>query len=471
MTTFRNAIPDFQLANQIYAGASVSFYTVNGSGVSTGVLATLYANPIGATTTSNPQVLDADGKFLAPVYIDVDVIAVAVGPNVASHSTGIVSAPGSTTNTFTANDLAGIITGAEIAVSATFPVPITVGGKTLNCSSGGFYQVQFGNPATYQTQHRNRVWNTQTDARVDVYLNGVFGVRLYPGDSCHVENKAGASWGIPDKPPRYKATIILYVAPDGTSGASDTTKDGLAPARPFATLQHAADLIASDLDANGAAITIQMTAPGTYSVGSGLFMAYPVVGKTQIHINGDNSSLDNAHNYVIQCNAGGQCVANRDLSTFTIHGVRLKTIGNGSTAASSTNSCNIDLDTVVIDRFPLGNEFVTGTGSQINFLSKCRWLSSGSVDCVAVLYATDSSQINITAFAMEIPSAMDFVCFAEAINCGVINGGCTFTGVGAGAGSTGQQWIVDAAGGVVGVTAGWVPPGTGHTTISPGWQR
>lgn len=91
MTVARGTIPDFQLANPIYAGASVSFYTVDGSGVSTGVLATLYANPLSATTATNPQVLDADGKFAAPVYIDVSVIGVAVGPNVASHATGVIS--------------------------------------------------------------------------------------------------------------------------------------------------------------------------------------------------------------------------------------------------------------------------------------------------------------------------------------------------------------------------------------------
>lgn len=90
MTAFRTAIPDFQLANPIYAGASVSFFTVDVNGVATATLATLYANPTGATTTRNPQILDADGKLTAPVYISAPVIAEAVGPNVASHSTGLI---------------------------------------------------------------------------------------------------------------------------------------------------------------------------------------------------------------------------------------------------------------------------------------------------------------------------------------------------------------------------------------------
>lgn len=93
MTTFRTPITDFQLANPIYIGASVTFYTVDGSGDATTTLATLYAGPVGATTLANPQRLDSYGKFSAPVYFDEanGVIAEAVGPNVPSHRTGIIS--------------------------------------------------------------------------------------------------------------------------------------------------------------------------------------------------------------------------------------------------------------------------------------------------------------------------------------------------------------------------------------------
>lgn len=91
--SFRTAIPEFQLANPIYAGARVSFYTVDVNGVITTTLATLYAGPSGLATASNPQTLDGEGKFLAPVYFAVDVIAQVAGPNVPSHVTGVI-APG-----------------------------------------------------------------------------------------------------------------------------------------------------------------------------------------------------------------------------------------------------------------------------------------------------------------------------------------------------------------------------------------
>lgn len=120
MTTFREAIPDFQFANPVYAGATVSFYTVDAFGASTGTLATIYSNPLGTITTNNPQILDADGKFYAPVYISVAVIAHAVGPNVASHSTGVIGEA----------SVVNFTTAAKLTVTglATTDVPLTVVG-------------------------------------------------------------------------------------------------------------------------------------------------------------------------------------------------------------------------------------------------------------------------------------------------------------------------------------------------------
>ncbi len=92
--TFRSAIPDFQLANPIYAAARVTFYIANAQGTATATLAALYADATGAQTVANPQTLDSEGKFSAPVYINEPVVASVVGPNVSSHSTGAINAYG-----------------------------------------------------------------------------------------------------------------------------------------------------------------------------------------------------------------------------------------------------------------------------------------------------------------------------------------------------------------------------------------
>ena len=63
----RISIQDFSLANPLYAGATVTFFTTDNDGVKTATKATLYEAPSGAATLLNPQTLDSDGKFAAPV--------------------------------------------------------------------------------------------------------------------------------------------------------------------------------------------------------------------------------------------------------------------------------------------------------------------------------------------------------------------------------------------------------------------
>lgn len=87
----RNSIQDFSLANRIYSGATVTFWTVS-AGVKTATKATLYSGLTGTTTLTNPQSLDSDGKFQQPVYIDAPVIATVSGLTIADHDTGIVQA-------------------------------------------------------------------------------------------------------------------------------------------------------------------------------------------------------------------------------------------------------------------------------------------------------------------------------------------------------------------------------------------
>lgn len=86
----RISIKDFELANPIYRGASVTFYTVV-SGAKSNIKASLYKDTSSPTQLANPQKLDSHGKFRQPVYIDVPVIGALDGISIPSHDTGIIS--------------------------------------------------------------------------------------------------------------------------------------------------------------------------------------------------------------------------------------------------------------------------------------------------------------------------------------------------------------------------------------------
>jgi len=91
MTYARTAIRDFSTANKIYSGATVTFYEED-NGVKTAVKADLYSSLSGSSKVSNPQVLDAYGKFRQPVYIETSVIAEITGfGNAPDHETGIIN--------------------------------------------------------------------------------------------------------------------------------------------------------------------------------------------------------------------------------------------------------------------------------------------------------------------------------------------------------------------------------------------
>ena len=89
----RTTIPDFNLNNPIYAGATVTVYTVDSSGVRTTILATLYEDLTSDETLENPQDLDSEGRFAVPVYVEEPVILVISGLlNAPDHETGVVAA-------------------------------------------------------------------------------------------------------------------------------------------------------------------------------------------------------------------------------------------------------------------------------------------------------------------------------------------------------------------------------------------
>lgn len=86
----RTTIPDFVLYNPAYALATVTVYTIDANGASTGTLATLYAGITGTDTLENPQTLDSGGKWQAPVYVDEAVLLEVSGLDAfTDHSTGV----------------------------------------------------------------------------------------------------------------------------------------------------------------------------------------------------------------------------------------------------------------------------------------------------------------------------------------------------------------------------------------------
>lgn len=90
MPGVRVSIDDFALANPLYAGATVTVYTVDPTLLTiTTTLAPVYQDLASTTLLGNPQTLDGEGKWQQPVYVDQPVIMQIGNAGAANHQTGI----------------------------------------------------------------------------------------------------------------------------------------------------------------------------------------------------------------------------------------------------------------------------------------------------------------------------------------------------------------------------------------------
>lgn len=87
----RSLISDFSFANPFYAGFAVTAWRCDPVTLGKTVnKATLYADLSSAAVRTNPQTLDAEGKFVAPVYFDEPIILEITGADVPDHETGVI---------------------------------------------------------------------------------------------------------------------------------------------------------------------------------------------------------------------------------------------------------------------------------------------------------------------------------------------------------------------------------------------
>jgi hypothetical protein len=282
---FRSSIQDFALANNIYIGAVVAFYTVNSSGQATSTLAPLYADPTSSTQLPNPQILDSTGKFTAPVYISQPVIGEVQGPSISTHSTGIINSRGTwrgnwvTATQYYSTDLVqdpasnnvyiattDYVSGASVAADVSagnldlilpplptaslfyFQTPIT-GAYAVATSdllksiiaTSGFYTISLGAPAGYASTFVCTISNNDSSAAKWISVSGGTSFYLWPNQTT-LAYLSGGAWKFWSKfQPWIKGGSGINLFVDNVAGSDvPGVADGLSTgARAFATIAHA----------------------------------------------------------------------------------------------------------------------------------------------------------------------------------------------------------------------------------------
>lgn len=173
-------IRDFGLARSAYIGAVVHFYDVT-DGERGDDLITLYDGLTGSGTLRNPQRLDGDGKFAAPVYADEATIAVVAGLAIDDHETGIIT---SQTGTPTYAGAVMVPSGADVT-NPSYPYTV-IWGTALRNANGVWVvgsPTKLTVPAGY-TGARLRAQAAWTGIAADAGIQATIyknGTAVYPG--------------------------------------------------------------------------------------------------------------------------------------------------------------------------------------------------------------------------------------------------------------------------------------------------
>lgn len=357
----------------------------------------------------------------------------------------IINNPTVTGGSFTGITINGVnfLTNTPNDITTTYTVQASDGGKTIYAGGNAYYTITVSAPSAYISAFQCVIKNTDSGRGKLISISGITPFILWPLQSFIMQSNNGASWTLIGAPARWIVTAGINFYVDAALG--NDANDGLNPGtgNAFQTIAQAYSIIKTQLDCAGFTQQINL-ADGTYNVGAGVNILYPLVGSAQFSIAGDAAS---PHNVIISCSPGGNCLFVREAgAVVTIWGCYFQTSGNGSTAIGVSQGAVCDIGNPgngtqgnVFGNFPTGIHIsVTNTASG-NILANYEVDSN----CAVHVSATFAAYMNYGSFTVNIPNPLTFTDWISAGDLGMVNAGgvpMTFTGAGAGAASTGKRY-------------------------------
>lgn len=355
------------------------------------------------------------------------------------------------------------------SVTGSFTVPDTDNGATyLNADATQVVTITFDDPTTYTSLLFSVTIKNNSPRRMNISLFGVPGFTfLYPGQDCRVRRQglpeiSSAQWVLFGAPRRWETTTPSFFVDPINGLDNDSTNDGLvAGVGSFATIDFAYNHIMREVDSRHTPVFIHLS-NNTHEVGSGFIATYNLFGSGQIQMVGGGPA-----NTVINCDPGGNCLFLREHGVvITAAGIKFTTSGFASTAIAVSQGAVCDLEDWEFGDFSGGAHIAAQVSAQIGLNS------GGTISGNMAVHFTcaNSAYINYGPWTIDIPSPLTFTVFASISNTAVVSdaGGTTFTGAGAGAGSTGQQYAVGSNGVLAGSSTTW--PGNVAGTTATGGQ-
>lgn len=253
---------------------------------------------------------------------------------------------------------------------------------------------------------------------------------------------------------RLTADRTYYVS---HATGSNSLNDGLTVGSPFATIQHAVDVILRDIDCAGFNPGIQVAA-GTFTESPSV-RGQPV-GNYVIGITGSSPST-----HIWQCAPGQRCLTTRDYGVVVVNGFKLLCTGSSGIGFDAQLLSIIDFANIEFGAFASGFHITLSGGASVNFQGGTYSITG---DCSAHWFTVGNSTLGIQSVAISLPNARTISNFLVMSGPGLVQlNSVTFTGSGAGAGTTGSKYNVS-LNGVASLGGATLPGATAGATGTGG---
>lgn len=349
----------------------------------------------------------------------------------------------------------------RLAKTANYTVANADKRKTIALGGSGFFTLTFSAASGYDADFIVLVVNEDTGRGKTLAINGYSNFILWPGQCVIIFNQNNV-WRF-NPPGRWKLTAAQSWQVNHASGSN--TGDGLSTgAAAFATIQFAINVLLAQIDPNGFEVKI-VNAAETFTennvIAHGRLPAANLATDGQdIVIEGDPATPTNV---VWQVSAGNALFSIS--SSVKVNGFKLVATASGCNGFFAEKNGFINYFNMEFGAFASGNHIVVTEGGHCYFDGGSYTITGDFATHITLQGHGDVILISPT---ISIPNARTFTDFVDVLGPGWVQfSSASFTGTGAGAGSTGRKYNVR-GNGVLSLAGATLPGATAGTTATGG---